>query len=102
MSLSPASKLSKHLAQSVGNLSSHQSGYNAVNFSFFYIIKYTGDRQTFCQTYQQIHAISGLRDMCRHGSDLSDLHYCPLVYLRVEQIGKLHNNLLFNVEWLDA
>ena len=73
-----------------------------MNFSFFYIIKYTGDRQTFCQTYQQIHAISGLRDMCRHGSDLSDLHYCPLVYLRVEQIGKLHNNLLFNVEMLDA
>ena len=28
--------------------------------------------------------------------------YCPLVRLPVEQIGKLHNNLLFNVEWLDA
>ena len=45
---------------------------------------------------------SGLRDMCRDGSDLSDLHYRPLAHLRVEQIGKLHNNLLFNVEMLDA
>ena len=65
-----------------------------------------------CQAYPLFHysvlvrsrfmQFSELRDMCRDGSDLSDLHYCPLVYLRVEQIGKLHNNLLFNVEWLDA
>ena len=65
-----------------------------------------------CQAYPLFHysvrvrsrfmQFSELRDMCRDGSDLSDLHYCPLVRLRVEQIGKLHNNLLFNVEMLDA